>query len=339
MKRIGIAFTGVPFSIEELVNYVKLAEKKGFESVWFAEDYYLRDSITPLACFALSTKKIKIAAGVINPYTRHPALIAMTIATLDELSHGRAILGMGAGVPSVIKQIMPQMRPLATVKDCIEVIRKLLKEENVSYDGKMVKVNKVTLGVCPYFEPYGRFRVYRNNIPIYVAGMSPKMLQLTGEVGDGALISVGFSPEHTKKAIENIKIGAEKAKRKFEDLDIAAYILFSPSKDGTISEATKGFISLCVTQFFDMETLRLSGFKEDEVEKIKESYTKGGYKEAVKYITDDMVNALGVAGTPEKCHEGLERYEKVGVKIPIILPLGVDDVKFAINTASEYASS
>ena len=207
MKRIGLAFTGVPFSVKELTDHAKLAEENEFESIWFMEDYYLRDAFSTLASFALATKKIKIGTGVINPYTRHPALIATSMATLDELSSGRAILGMGAGVPALLKQMVDYKKPLATVRESVSFIRELLAKRRVTFHGEMVHAEDIIFGYCPYFDPFGKFEPIRNRIPTYVAGMGPRMLQLAGEIGDGVLISAGFSTELVKSAIENVKIG------------------------------------------------------------------------------------------------------------------------------------
>ncbi len=336
MERFGIGFTGAPLSVGQMVRYIKLAERSGFESAWMAEDYFLRDAVSPLACFALATKKIKVGVGVINPYSRNSAVIAETIATIDELSKGRAILALGTGVPPLIEQMGIKFeRPLATMRESVHVIRELLAGKDVTFQGRATNLKDVTLGVNPYFSLLEPFKPTRLHIPIYVAAIGPKMLQLAGEIGDGTLLTAGCSPQYVKYAVENVKIGAEKAGRDPAKIDVATYVLTAMSKTGRVNnKVMKGFLAFALS-YSDPKYLKMSGFDEDDVKPIRETLETKGMAKATKFVTDAIVETYTATGTPERCREKLEEYKDAGITLPIIFTMGIN-TRLAIKTVKEY---
>ncbi len=338
MERIGICFTGVPLPIKEVVKLTKYAEEKGFYSVWVMEDYFLRDGISYLANLAYNTERIKLATGLINPYTRNPVLIALTTATLDELSNGRLILGLGAGVQPLIEQMgISFQKPLKTVEEAVEVIRLLLKNglkgEKTNYQGEIFKVNNVDFGTCPYFSEFGKFKPIRDSIPIYIGAINKKMIQLAGKIADGILLSLGSAPRYVKHfVVKNLKIGAEKAGRNIDEIDIATYILCSVSKDKNEEhKAAKGFITYALA-YTPKEILNVCGYDEEEIKPVRETLETKGLKEAMKHVTDDMFKTFAAIGTPEECKDKIEEFIEKGTKHPIILPVG--NIKLAIETVT-----
>ena len=341
---VGLCFTGAPHQVTDKIRYVEHAEKKGFHSVWIAEDYFLRDAVSTLGSLAATTEKIKLATSVVNPYTRPPALIAMTIATLDELSNGRIILGLGAADKNHVEQIgMKYGSPLTKIRESIEVIRKLLTGEVTSFQGSTVKINNIQLGSIPIFETFGfeRFKPIRANVPIYIAAIGPKMLQLGGELVDGIILPVCCSRNFVKYAIENVKAGAEKAGRDPKEVDISALITFSAAKE---SKKAKDVVRGLVAALVSLGTSSLSKmanekfiepYDEEDVRPIREILQKKGLIEAAKCISDDMVDNFAVAGTPDECVERLSQYEAAGLRLANIFPMG-RDVKFAIDAAARY---
>jgi len=338
MEKIGICFTGVPLSVREVVELTKYAEEKGFYSAWVMEDYFLRDGISYLANLAYNTERIKLATGLINPYTRNPVLIALTAATLDELSNGRLILGLGAGVQPLIEQMgIPFQKPLKTVEEAVKVIRLLLKNgfqgKNTTYQGEVFKVSNVDFGTCAYFSEFGKFKPIRENIPIYIGAINKKMIQLAGKIANGVLLSLGSAPQYIKHfVIKNLKIGAKKARRDIEEIDIATYILCSVSKDRKEEHgAAKGFVTYALA-YTPKEILNVCGYSEEEIEPIREILETKGLKEAMKHVTEDMFKTFAAIGTPEECREKIEEFIEMGTKHPIILPVG--NTKLAMETVA-----
>jgi 5,10-methylenetetrahydromethanopterin reductase len=327
ISRLGIGFTGVPYNVNQIVTYAKKAESAGFESIWIAEDYFLRDAITTLTAVALSTNSIKLGTGVINPYTRSPVLIAQTIATLDEISAGRAFLAIGTGVPSLIEQAGIRFeKPLQRIKDSVKIIRQLLTGEIITYDGLTMKISEVKLGYNPYFKLLGSFTPLRNKIMIYVAAIGPKMLELAGQIADGVLLTAGCSPHYVRNAIHYIKLGADKAGRNYNEIDIAGFILTSLPNGHGSRMALRGFLSY-VLAYSPTEYLKLSGVSEEEIAQIKNAFFEKGMEEAAGMITDEILSDFAVVGDADTCLSIIEEYVKAGLKLPVILPIDTNPNK------------
>jgi 5,10-methylenetetrahydromethanopterin reductase len=339
MKRIGLAFSGVPLSGPQLVEYAKLAEKKGYDSVWIAEDYFLRDAFCPLSAIAFATRKIKLGSGVVNPYTRHPVLLAEIIATLDEIAKGRSILAIGTGVISLIQQMGIKVeKPLQMMRESVELIRRLLAEEETTYQGSLLQVNKVKFGANPYFDLVGRFKPLRKRIPVYMAAMGPKMLQLAGEISDGVLFSVGLPPSYVKYAIENISIGAKRANRSTSDIDLCSYIACAPlKKNKPAGKIIRGFVAF-MASYASEEVLKMSNVEPSDALRVREVLEKEGMAEASQHVSDQMIDALGAFGTPEKIIERIKEYASYGAKLPVLIPLP-PDYRLAIEVGERYAKS
>ncbi len=183
-KELGVAMTGV-FPVRQAVELAKVAEDSGLGSVWFAEDYFFRGGIPYMAAAAMATEKIRIGLGVVNPYSRHPALIAMEFATLDEMSNKRTVFGLGSGVPFWMDQMgIYDKKPLSRTRACVSLVRKIMTGENINHEGKFFSAKDIKL----VFEPV------RKSPPIYLAFEGPKGLALSGEIGDGVILSIFCTP-------------------------------------------------------------------------------------------------------------------------------------------------
>jgi 5,10-methylenetetrahydromethanopterin reductase len=339
MRRLGLAFSGVPLSVTGVVQYATLAEKRGYDSFWVAEDYFLRDGFSPLACVAFATKKMKVGVGVINPYTRHPVLIAETIATIDEISNRRTILGLGTGVISLIQQMGIKVeKPLQTMRESVDLIRRLLAEKETTYKGTVIGVDKVRFGENPYFDLVGQFRPVRRRVPIYVAAMGPKMLQLAGEIGDGVLFSIGSPVPYCEYAIQNLETGAARANRSISKVDVACYIACAPSeKRKPSSKVVRGFVSFMVS-YASEEVLKLSNVDPSEALRIRGVLEKEGMAEASKHVTEDLVHIFGAFGTPREIIDRIEEYVSFGVDLPILVPIP-PNFRQAVETGARYMKS
>jgi len=287
---------------EKIVKHVVLAEKVGLDYVWITDHYNNRNVYITLTLTALNTKRIYLGPGVTNPYVINPCWTASAVATLDEVSNGRAVLGIGAGDKATLQQIgITWTKPLTTVKEAVIIMRKLLDGETVKYEGKVFKVLNAKLSYKP-----------TRKIPIYIGAQAPKMLQLAGELGDGVLINASH-PDDFKEAIPLIKEGAKKVNRDPDKIDVAAYTCFSVDSDKSkAKEAAIPVVAFIVAGASDRVLERHSIRKED-VNEIRSHLSKGRSLDAFKLVTDDMLDAFSIYGTPKECIDKIDTLLRTGV--------------------------
>ncbi|HZY31532.1 MAG TPA: LLM class flavin-dependent oxidoreductase, partial [Candidatus Methylomirabilis sp.] len=222
MKRLGVTVQlGAGMSRGDVIELVRLAEERGYEAVFVPESWGY-DAITTLTELAVQTRTIKLGTGILPVWSRTPALLAMTAASLDDLSGGRFILGLGISGPVVIQDWhgVPFERPIQRTREAIAIIRLALAGDRVTHDGEIFRVQRFRLE----FDPP------RPRIPIYIASIGPKNLQLTGEVADGWL-PIYCSPESLALMRQEVVAGAQAAGRDPAAVEVAPYILACLSED------------------------------------------------------------------------------------------------------------
>ncbi|RPH56978.1 MAG: LLM class flavin-dependent oxidoreductase, partial [Chloroflexi bacterium] len=203
------------------LDYVRYAEQKGFEAVWQAESRLVRDAIVPMAAYAAVTNKLKVGSGVINNWTRNIGLLAATYLTLDDLAPGRIICGIGAWWDPLAKNVgIERKKPLTAMKETVQTMRRLLNMERVTFHGEFVHVDGIELDVV-----HGRREP--RNVPIMIGATGDQMMEMTGEIADGAVMNYCVPPEYNDKALELLEKGAKKAGRKLDDLDRPQLIVCS----------------------------------------------------------------------------------------------------------------
>lgn len=209
--------------ISEGVEYVRYAEERGFEAVWQAESRLVREATVPMAAFLAQTARIKVGAGVVNNWTRNPALLASTFSTLDDLAPGRVILGIGAWWdPLAAKVGIERSRPLRAIRETVEAVRALLADETVTYHGDFVHLDGVELD-------YVHQERRPKDVPIYIGATGMKMMELTGEIADGVLLNYLVAPTYNAQAMEALERGAARADRTVDDLDRPQLVVCSVS--------------------------------------------------------------------------------------------------------------
>ena len=192
-------------SLQEGMELAQYAEANGFEAVWQAESRLVRDAIVPMAAFAAVTKKIKIASGVINNWTRNIGLLAATFLTLDDLAPDRVICGIGAWWDPLAQKVgIDRRKPLLAMRETVEVLRRLLAMENVTFHGEFHHVDGIQLDVV-----HGR--VEPRNVPIYIGATGMKMMEMTGEIADGVCLNYLVNPKYNAEAMDALETGAKKA--------------------------------------------------------------------------------------------------------------------------------
>ena len=310
MKRIAVGFSGGP-NASQIVECVKLAEELGYESAWVAEGHG-GDQFSVLSGCAVTTSKIKLGTAISSVFVRSAPTIAMAAATVDQLSGGRFILGLGS---SHRVQVVPEHgiefgKPMLRVRETVHVIRKLLEKGSVNFNGETIKIENFDL----WFEPN------RKKIPIYLAGLFPKMTAICGEIADGIILTRSTLKTATYIR-ENLAVGVAVAARTQADVEITSLLPTAVAE--TRAEAMdlmRPGLAMYIGFFPRYNKLIASHGFEQEAADIAAAFKKGDMEAANKGVTDAIVDATGVAGTPSQCRDKIEAYRDSGIELPIISP-------------------
>lgn len=305
--------------LREGMKIVQYAEKHGFEAVWQAESRLVRDAIVPMAAFAAVTERIKVGSGVINNWTRNIGLLAATFLTLDDLAPDRIICGIGAWWDPLAGNVgIERRKPLLAMRETIEVMRRLLRMENVTFEGEFHKVKGIELDVV-----HGRREP--RNVPMMIGATGSKMMELTGEIADGAVLNYCVPPEYNDEAMAQLKVGADRAGRSLDEIDRPQLMICSVHTDR--AKALDG-ARWMLTQYLAQQPhiAKASGVSDETVKKIQSILgwpaTKEQIREAMPLVADEVVQRVTASGTPEEVKAKVYEYVKRGCTCPILYPLG-----------------
>lgn len=305
--------------IRDGMRYAQLAESAGFAAVWQAESRLVREATVPMAAFAAVTERIKVGSGVVNNWTRNPALLASTFSTLDDLAPGRVVLGLGAWWDPLAKRVgIDRSRPLKAMRETVEAVRALLADERVTYQGEFVHLDDVELD---YVHQPRRPK----DVPIYIGATGMQMMALTGEIADGAVLNYLVSPAYNAAAMHHLERGASKAGRSVEDLDRPQLVVCSMHEDRQVAlDAAR----LLVTQYLGQQPhiMKASGVGGDLLESISKVLTWPATHEQVveasELVPDEVVQLVCAAGTEEECKAKVAAYLESGATCAVLYPLG-----------------
>lgn len=317
--RFGIEF--VPYrTMETLVALAKQVEKAGFDNIWICDHYHNRYVHSVLARLALATKKVKLGPGVTNPYLVHPAVTAAAIATLDELSNGRAVLGISSGDPFFLSTVgIESRRPLTAVREAIHITRELLEGKQIDFNGEVF----VCRGARLRFKPISK-------VPIYIGGRGPKMLELAGSLADGVLINASDFGD-IRESIQHIKKGAESNGRKLRELDVVAYMATSITTNIAKARDSARTVVAFVASSAPPSSLERHGIAAADIQKIRDKLRVGRIQDAAAAVNDRMIDAFSVCGKPAALASRVEGLIKLGINQTVIgSPIGPEPTK-AIN--------
>jgi 5,10-methylenetetrahydromethanopterin reductase len=317
--------------IRDGMAYARYAEERGFEAVWQAESRLVREATVPMAAFAAVTDRIKIGSGVINNWTRNIGLLAATFSTLDDLAPGRVLLGIGAWWDPLATKVGIQRRhPLQAMRETVEVSRRLLAMERVTYHGEFVNVDDIEIDIV-----HGDRSP--KDVPIYIGATGPRMMELAGEIADGVVLNYMVSPAYNAEAMGQIDAGAARAGRALEDIDRPQLIVCSLDRDRDVA---LDHARELLTQYLGQQPhiMKASGVDPALIEEINRVLTwPAGQEEiraAMEIVPDAEVQRIAAAGSPEECREKVREYLDAGCTCPILYPLG-DDVRLMIDTFAE----
>lgn len=304
--------------------YAIQAEKRGFDHLWITDHFNNRNVYVTLTASALHTEKIKLGPGVTNPYLVNPVVTAQAIASLGEIAPGRVVLGIGAGDKTTLKSTGVEMRkPLTAVKECVEIVRRIMSEKSVTFKGKVFETSDAKF----FFKP-------KVEIPIYIGAQGTKMLALAGKIGDGVLINAAH-PTDVNYAIRCVRRGIEQAEKSLTDVDIAAYTSFSVHENlKKATEATVPVVAYIVAGSPNA-VLDRHDIDKEKAEKIRNALKAGKWREAFGQVSPRMIEVFSVCGTPEICIERIAQLLKSGISQFVVgSPIG-PNVRKAIDLISD----
>lgn len=332
--RIGL-YPRINTTLSDNVDLVAYAAERGFDAVWQNEYRVGRDAVVPAAAYATATDDIRVGLGVINNWTRNVALTAQTCTTLAELAGpGRIIAGIGTWWDPIAARVgIDRRRPLRALREYVEVLRRLLAGERVTYRGAFVTLDDVAvefIGADP-----------DDPVPVYVGATGPQMLRLAGEFGDGVVMNFLTPPSYTERAVEQVRRGAERGDRDPDALDPVQTIITSVDEDVDVAlDRSRRFISQYVGQHPEIMAAR-DVMEPNLVDALAETVGEWPACDAsidagMELIPDDVVRDLTATGTPDECRQRVRAYVDAGCREPVLSPLGDDASRVVDAFAAGY---
>ena len=327
--RLGlqVGYWGLGLTPEQQLDLVRDAEAAGYHSVWAAEAYG-SDTATVLAWLAGQTERIWLGSGIFQMPARSPAMTAMTAATLDHLSNGRMIIGLGSSGPQVAEGWHGQRfgRQLRRTREYVEVLRKALARERLEYEGEIYqlplpdgpgKALKLMIGTV------------QERIPIYIAAIGPKNTQLCGEIADGWL-PFFFSPEHVDESRRLLQEGADRSGRSLDGFDVAPSVNLCIDEDvDRARDVMRPFLALYVggmgsrERNFYNQAVRRYGF-EDAAREVQDLYLSGKKEEAAAALPAELIDTVCLVGPHEAVRDRLRAFDEAGVGTMVVTPVAAD---------------
>jgi 5,10-methylenetetrahydromethanopterin reductase len=307
----GVALIGreVPARVRD---WARAAERAGLGSVWVIEDYFHPGAYALAGAAAAATERITIGLGVVNPYTRHPALVAMETGALAGIAPGRIVLGLGTSNRNWIEEQMhvPFKTPLQALREGVEIVRRLLAGERLTYHGQSVAVDRVRLEYAP-----------ATPVPILLGVKGPKALALAGAIADGVHGAVLTSPAHVRRV--RATTGAARGARA-GGFAVVAYVLLAIDHDGDRARAlVRPLLARYLGVLHGQSILADAGLGPARTQPFRDALGAGA--PAADLVTDELVDTLAAAGTPAQCRAALGRLAEAGLDAPIaVVPPGAD---------------
>lgn len=299
--------------VRKVTEKVVLAEEAGFDFLWITDHYNNRNVYLTLGDAAQHTSDITLGPGVTNPYTIHPAQTAAAAATLDELSGGRAVLGIGAGDKSTLARLgYGWSKPLTRTREAVQVMRRLLDGETVDFDGEFFELSGASLNMDPA------------DVPIYVGAQGPNMMRMAGQYGDGVLMNASHRRDF-EYAVPLIEEGVEEAGKSLDDVDVVAYASMSVAEDREAArEAARPVVAFIVAGSPPVVYDR-HGIDPEDAEKVANGIGSGDFGAAFGAVTREMLDAFAIYGTPQECADRVADLKDLGVtQVVAGSPIGPD---------------
>ncbi|HLH22337.1 MAG TPA: LLM class flavin-dependent oxidoreductase [Chloroflexota bacterium] len=295
--------------MDRALELARKADAKGFWGVFMIEEAGYDTQMT-LGAMALVTRQARLGSSISSIYTRTAPIYAMAANTLDALSGGRAMLGLGTSPPYFVKHWHSTEfeRPVSRIKDYVRIVREILSGEKLAYEGRAVHCRDFQLAV----------EAPRQPIPLYVGAIGPQMIAAAGEVADGVLLSPLVSEEYLAYAVEHVQRGAAKAGRDWRAVDIAAPVITTVDTDPQRAlETARSMVAYFAVVYYYDPLFTVSGYKALG-EEIRRTNKEKGWLAAREVVTDELVRKFSIVGTPDDCRRRIGELRAAGLTLPVL---------------------
>jgi len=311
--RLGYSLGSV-LSIDQVINCASTLSSHNPDTVWIPETWGM-ENFSMLSAISSKLKKPRIGSSIINIYSRSPTLIAMGAATIDTISNGRLVLGLGTSSVPIVEEFHGHNfeKPLTRMTEYVHIIKKALSGEKIDFNGKIFSLKNFSLLIKPP----------RKNIPIYLAAINQKMVDLCWQIADGVIFYL--------RPLSELENTIKKMQSKRE-IDVSCQLITCMSNDvDKAIECVKKTLAfyISVGEIY-RKFLSKNGFA-NETKNVYEEYQKSGLKSNHELVPESMLEQLCVYGTPDECIKKLKRFHNVGVNLPIIQFNPIEDVAESFN--------
>jgi F420-dependent oxidoreductase-like protein len=333
---LGYAGPQLNTTVHDLVNMEKIgeAERLGYDSIWTAESWG-NDAVTPLAWVGSQTSKIKLGTAIMQLPGRSPANAAMTAITMDTLSNGRFIMGLGTSGPQVVEgwHGVPFNKTLTWLREYVTIVKQVFaREAPLEFDGVRYQIPYRGAGSSGQGKPLRSMIRGRADIPVYTGSMAPKSQAMSAEIADGCLLTC-MHPEKPEVLMKNFNEGFEKAGKGLDGFDIAPTVVVIIGDPEHAMMPCKMQLALYIggmgsrKQNFYKDYLSLVGF-EEACEKIQSLFLDGKRNEAIAAVPDEMVDALYLVGSKDRIRDRFQRWKDSPVGTMMVGSQDMDTLRF-----------
>ncbi len=322
---LGLAARG---DVEDTIAWCERARAAGLDAVWFHDSYFERDAVTYATAVATRVPEIGIGLGALNPFTRHPVLIAMTVSALDEIAPDRIRLALGSALPLRLAQMQIPYKPedaVARSSEAMDICRALWRGERLPRQG--------VPPLQPMFPPVHR-------VPIFVAGYRSPMMVLAGQKADGYIARPAESIPGFKKLVRVMKKAAAEAGRPEDSIETTGYLLtlVDATRRDALNRAKREPFVIYMMSILSDVTLRRAGFETELRDRINAEWRAERYTEAAALIPDELLDAFLLCGTRDEVAARAWEYREAGMDVPLLQPIVQDEAQTAavIDAAAIY---
>ena len=312
---------GSLLTIEQVLECAKISEKHSPDTIWIPETWGM-ENFTMLSSVSQKNRHSKIGSSIINIFSRSPSLIAMGAVTVDTISDGRLIIGLGTSSEAIVEDFHGHdfKKPVLRMKECVEIIKLVLTGKKIDYNGNIFKLKNFNLMIKPK----------RNEIPIYLAAVNNKMIELAWNIADGVIFYL--------RPINEMKETIQKMQSK-RHIDVTSQLITCMANDSELAytRAKKTLAFYVAVGKIYRDFLTNNGFK-NETKNIFDEYLKNGLNSLDEHIPDNMVRELTVCGTPLECVKQIKNFMNCGIDLPIIQFNPVDNVLDSFNLLTNTLS-